>query len=57
MLLSSLDEKTPIQVKSEIPTMNQIDDKLLTKLKMQGLLNERGQTDENTKKLLEENLV
>ena len=57
MLLSSLDEKTPIQVKSEIPTMNQIDEKLLTKWKMQGLLNERGQTDENTKKLLEENLV
>ena len=57
MLLSSLDEKTPIQVKSEIPTMNQIDEKLLTKLKMQGLLNERGQPDENTKKLLEENLV
>ena len=57
MLLSSLDEKTPIQVKSEIPTMNQIDEKLLTKWKMQGLLNERGQPDENTKKLLEENLV
>ena len=57
MLLSSLYEKTLIQVKSEIPTMNQIDEKLLTKLKMQGLLNERGQPDENTKKLLEENLV